>query len=399
MNLKFSPEDILQHAVAEIIGGEQLLARITNSAKPLKVKLGIDPTGPDVHLGHTLPMWRLRAFQELGHEIHHIIGDFTGQVGDTSDKESARPMHEAELVRKNMESYERQLWMVLNPERRDQVFFHHNSEWLAPLSFAQISTLADAFSVNDFIKRELVAKRLETGNRVSMRELMYPIMQGYDSLAIAADVELGGTDQRFNLLAGRALQEQAGQPQQALIMNQLVAGLDGRKMSKSLNNGIYLLDSPEEKFGKAMSANDEVLAQLLLLIPRSAQPFTHAQLEERLQSGENPRDIKLELAGAIVALYHGAEAAEAAKQGWIAQFSEQQLPTEIPDLVVPNPITLIDALMAAGFVSSKSDARRALQEGAVRVNSKIANEDQLLELNGELLLQKGKRNFVRLIAS
>ncbi len=395
MNLTFTEEDILHYGVSEVIGKEMLVTRIGSSKTPLKVKLGIDPTGPNMHLGHTLPIWRLRAFQELGHEIHLIIGDFTGQIGDTSDKDKERPMLSEAEVQSHMQRYEEQLWMILNKEKADQIFFHRNSEWLAPLSFAQVSYLAGAFSVNDFIKRELVAKRLDSGSRVSMRELMYPIMQGYDSVAINADVELGGTDQRFNLLAGRALQEQAGKPEQSLIMNVLVAGLDGRKMSKSLDNGIYLLDTPADKFGKAMSAHDDVLAELLLLIPRSAQPFTQETLATRMSSGENPRDIKLEIASAIVELYHGAEVAQESSENWQAQFSQHQLPETIEEIAVAPDTTYLDLLVQLGWVTSKGDGRRVIEQGGVRVNGETL-ENPLTVVEDGVLVQKGKRQLARI---
>ena len=398
MKLSFTEQDILEHGVAEIIGMEDLRARI-KAGKKLQVKLGIDPTSPNIHLGRSTVLWRLRAFQELGHDIHFLIGDFTGQVGDTSDKDAERPMLSEETVKENLATYLDQAWMILNPAKKDQVHIHYNSEWLEGLSLGRISFMADAFSVNQFIKRELVAKRLESGSRISLREMLYPLMQGYDSVVLKADVELGGTDQRFNMLAGRTLQEQAGQPPQAVIMGTLISGTDGRKMSSSWGNVISLMDTPGDKFGKLMAVRDDIMGEYLLAMPISAQPFTAEALASRLAAGENPRNLKMELGQALVALYHGEAVAAAVKAAFIAQFSEGQKPTDIPELSLASLEiqNLLEALTAASLASSKTEARRLLEQRGVKVNDEVV-QDPATALKPGDLLQVGKRHFLKLIA-
>jgi tyrosyl-tRNA synthetase len=403
MNISFGVADVLEHAVAEAIDGEVVKAALA-AGKSLKVKLGIDPTSPDVHLGRSIPLWRLRAFQELGCEIHLIIGDFTGQVGDTSDKDSERPMLTEAQIAENMARYEEQMWMVLNPEKRDSVHIHRNSEWLSKLSFGELTHLADAFSVNTFIKRELVARRIEAGSRVSLREMLYPVMQGFDSLAVEADVELGGTDQRFNLLAGRTLQEQKGLKPQAIIMNPLINGTDGRKMSSSWGNVIKLLDSPTDKFGKMMTVPDETMAEYLLVLPRSIWPFTQQELTERMKA-ENPRDLKLQLAWSLVALYHGEEEADRVREGYIKQFSEGQLPEEIEEVQLSHisldqgTIDLVGLLVHLNLASSRSEARRLIEQGGVKVNQEVQHNLELrLTPTPDTLIQVGKRNFRRIVS-
>ncbi len=398
MELKFSQDDIFSYAVADQVGIDDAKKRI-DAGEVLHVKLGIDPTSANIHIGRAIVLWRLRAFQELGHKIELIIGDFTGQVGDTSDKDSERPMLSEEQVTENMARYEEQLWMVLNPERKDQVTFHHNSTWLNSLSLGKISHLADAFSVNTFIKRELVAKRLEKGGRVSLREMLYPLMQGYDSIAVEADVELGGTDQWFNLLAGRTLQEQAGKRQQAIIVNPLVSGMDGRKMSSSYGNGIFLLDTPKDKFGKFMTLRDDLMADFLIVFPQPALPFTKEELATRIASGENPRDIKLDMSERLVALYHGEDVAKTTRQEYMNQFSEKQLPTDIPELHVEgSEISIVDLLIVSTFAKSKTEARQLVREGAVKFNNeKVTDTEAVVAIESGSLLQVGPRRYVKLI--
>lgn len=399
MTLQFSQKDILEHGVTEIIGQKELQSAL-NSGKKLKIKLGIDPTSPNIHLGRSIPIWRLRAFQELGHEIHLIIGDFTGQIGDASDKESERPMLSEETVRQNMQAYEEQLWMILNPDKKDQVVFHHNSEWLSKLTLAEISQMADVFSVNNFIKRELVAKRLESGSRVSLREVLYPLLQGYDSVILQSNVEIGGTDQRFNLLAGRDLQSWAGQEPQSVITSTLISGTDGRKMSSSWGNVIALRDLPEDKFGKMMSVKDDCMADFLLTIPLSAQPFTESEMQDRMDKGENPRDLKLELAWTLVALYHGEDAANKCKEDFIFQFSEGNKPVDITTRSVKKgDWKLVDLMVEVDLASSKSEARRLVQQGGVRVDDQKM-EDFEVSLNitdTPVLLNVGKRNYIEIV--
>ena len=397
MELQFSQRDLLEWGVDEVIGKDEL-EKTLQSGRTLKVKLGIDPTSPNIHLGRSVPLWRLRAFQELGHEIHFIIGDFTGQIGDTSDKESERPMLSRESIQENLKHYLQQVWMILNPDKKDQVFIHYNSEWLSKLTLGELSRLADAFSVNTFIKRELITRRLDAGSRVSLREMLYPLMQGYDSLAVEADVELGGTDQRFNLLAGRTLQEQVGKNPQAIIMGNLIRGTDGRKMSSSWGNVISLLDTPADKFGKIMALRDELLEEYLWTLPSSVVPFTAQHLKEMASSGANPREMKLDFAERLVELYHGANEAKTAREGWISQFSENQLPSDIPAYPLPTgSYKLTDLLFETELVGTKSDARRLIEQGGVQLGGeKVTTVDYQFDLQNRILLQVGKRRFLYL---
>lgn len=405
MNLSFSPDDILTHAVAEHIDGDRVKQALEKGEK-LRVKLGIDPTSPDIHLGRSIALWKLRAFQELGCDIHLIIGDVTGQVGDASDKESERPMLSEDEIAKNLASYEEQVWLVLNPAKKSLVHFHRNSEWLNKLTLKELALLADSFSVNSFVKRELITRRLEEGSRVSLREMLYPLMQGYDSVMVEADVELGGTDQRFNLLAGRTLQERAGQAPQALLMNPIVAGTDGRKMSSSWGNVIALLDTPVDKFGKLMSIADGLMAEYLWLLPRSACPFTQEELVERMEH-ENPRDLKLQLAWSLVALYHGEAEADRVKDGYIKQFSEGRLPEELPEVAASSItvseeglIDLMGLLVQTGLAPSRSEARRLVEGRGVRLEGEVQPDPFHLYAPSSLIgqvLQVGKRAHVRIV--
>lgn len=402
MRLQFTEEDILEAGVAEIIGREELKKNL-KSRQTLRVKFGIDPTSPYIHVGRSIPIWRLRAFQELGHEIHLVIGDFTGQIGDSSDKEAERPMLSEETIKKNLRTYLSQLWMILNPEKKDLVHLHYNSSWLKNLSLGDISRLADLFSVNQFTKRELIAKRLQAGSRVSLREMLYPLMQGYDSVMVKAEVEVGGTDQRFNMLAGRTLQENAGQTAQTIIMNTLIQGTDGRKMSSSWGNIISISDQPENKFGKIMSIDDKLMEEYLLVLPLCARPYTEEQLRKRLKAKENPRNLKLDLAEAIVNLYHGEKVGQHYRTEFIRVFQQKQppLPREVEAAagVKPNE-KIIDMLVGYGLVISRSEARRVIEQGGVKVNGvKVKDPFQQYAPNdeGDLLIQIGKRAAVRVV--
>jgi tyrosyl-tRNA synthetase len=400
MILSFTIDDVLTHAVAEVIDGDRLRQALERGEQ-LRVKLGIDPTSPDIHLGRSVVLWKLRALQELGCHIDLIIGTFTGQVGDTSDKESDRPMLSEQQVNEYQERYEQQLWMVLNPERRDQVTVHRNGDWLAQLPFSEVAKLADVFSVNSFMKRELIARRLAEGSHISLREMLYPVMQGYDSHQLHTELELGGTDQRFNLLSGRAVQEYYGEPAQMVLMTELVPGLDGRKMSSSYGNGISLLDTPTDKYGKMMTARDDSMSALLLTLPRSIWPFTQEELTQQLAAGENPRDLKRKLAWTLVALYHGVVEADQVQAAFIEQFTEGSLPADMIEVALPalSSRNILEVLLALELVSSKGEARRLIEQGGVRLDSIVITDPNAeLELPPGAVVQVGKRRFVKLIA-
>lgn len=393
MELNFSPTDCFEYLVAESVDLDRVRERAEKGEK-LKVKLGIDPTSPDLHLGRTMPLWRLRAFQELGHEIHLIIGSFTALVGDTSDKDSERPMLSHEQIKANIEHYEEQLWRVLNPAKKDQVTIHYNHEWLEKLSFAELIELTDAFSVNQFIKRELIAKRLESGSRVSLREMMYPVMQGYDSVMVEADIELGGTDQWFNLLAGRVLQEKKGMRPQAIITGELITAADGRKMSSSQGNGVSLNQEPFGFFTAIMQVPDADLPMYVKCLPQSAQPMSPAEAQEKLQH-ENPRDLKMLLAQRFVELFWGAEASEDAIARWQREAQAKEIPTDIAEFAIQPEQTLLTIVVAAGLATSNGEARRLFEQGGVRLDGNPVADPFTIATPG--LLQVGKHRFLKLV--
>ncbi len=383
-------EELLTRGVAEVIDREHLKTRLLTGEK-LRVKLGIDPTSPNLHLGRSVPLLKLRDFQALGHDIVFIVGDFTGIIGDTSDKEAERPMLSNEVIAENLKSYVDQAAKILDISK---VEVRHNSEWLGQLTYKEIGEQADAFSLAEFIARENVKKRLEAGKRVSLRELLYPLMQGYDSVAVRADVELGGTDQRFNLLAGRTMQPKYGQASQDILMTNLILGTDGRKMSSSWGNTINLLDTPNDMFGKCMSIPDELIRDYFTHCTRVPMQEI-AKFAEDIVTGGNPRDAKLRLAKEIVTLYHGAEVGAAAEQYFIETFSKKQIPSDVRPSEAP-PMPLLEFMVEEKLAESKSDARRKIEQGSVELDE-VKVTDWKMELNeghnGKVL--KVGRNFVR----
>lgn len=385
-------EELLSRGVAEVIDRDHLEERLLSGEK-LRIKLGIDPTSPNLHLGRSIPLLKLRDFQELGHQIVFIVGDFTGVIGDTSDKESERPMLSEDVIKENMQSYAEQAGKILDMSKTE---VRYNSEWLAPLGFGEIGKMADAFSLAEFSARENIKKRLDAGKRVSLREMMYPLMQGYDSVAVKADVELGGTDQRFNLLAGRHLQPLYNQVPQDILTTNLILGTDGRKMSSSWGNTINLTDAPNDMFGKTMSIPDELIIDYLVHCTRVPMDEV-AQWENQLKTGANPRDAKVFLAKALVSLYHGAEAGAEAENYFVNTFSKGEIPTDIPEHTAEKGQALVDFLVSAGVAESKSDARRKIEQGGVSMNDeKILDPATLMsEVHAGQVLRVGKKDFVK----
>jgi len=400
MEIQFTHDDCFHYAVAESVDTERV-EKAALEGKKLHIKLGIDPTSANIHIGRSIPVWRLRAFQEMGHHIDLVIGDFTAQIGDTSDKDAERPMLSPEQVEQNFKDYERQLWMILNPAKKDQVTFHYNSSWLGKLTFADVGQLADAFSVNQFIKRELIERRLKNGQRVSLREMLYPVMQGYDSVMLKSDVELGGTDQWFNLLAGRILQEKIGQTPQAVLTNPLLPGTDGRKMSSSYGNVIQISQEPFSMFTQIMQVEDSLLVEYLTFYPRSVRPFSPEELQQKLQSGENPRNVKLTMAERMVELYYGTPVATECSDRWAKEATSQSQPEEIEEIHLKEPVyTLTALLVEVGFATSNSEARRLIEQGGVRINTVVQTDPYAAHPVATLqngVLQVGKHRFIRLI--
>ena len=383
-------EELLTRGVEEIIDKKNLEAKLLDGKK-LRVKLGIDPTSPNIHLGRSVPLLKLKDFQDLGHQIVFIIGDFTGVIGDTSDKDSERPMLSNETVAENLKNYIKQAEKVIDIKKAE---IHYNSEWLGKLNYHEIGRQADVFSLNDFIKRENIAKRMAEGKRVSLRELLYPLMQGYDSVAVKADVEVGGTDQKFNLLAGRHLQRDYGQEPQDILTNPLIEGLDGRKMSSSWGNTVNLSDSSNDMFGKVMTLADEFIIKYFTLVTRVDLEIVN-EYSSALKDKINPRDIKIKLAREIVRMYHGEKSAEEAENYFISTFSKKEMPKEIPEFK-PSKYDLISILVESKSVSSKSEARRVLSQDGVKVNQQVVSDPDFQIKAGDIV-QKGKIIFLKII--
>lgn len=383
-------DELLARGVEEVIDKNHLRVRLL-SGKRLRVKLGIDPTSPSLHLGRSIPLLKLRDFQELGHQVVFIVGDFTAVIGDTSDKESERPMLTPQDVQKNLKSYKEQVAKIVDIGACE---FRHNSEWLTDLNYHQIGEQADQFSLSEFVARENIKKRLDAGRRVSLRELLYPLMQGYDSVAVRADVELGGTDQRFNLLAGRTLQRFFKHEAQDIIMNPLVEGLDGRKMSSSWGNTVNLTDDPDTMYGKVMSMGDDLMIKYFMLCTRV--PLADIKIiEARLKKKENPRDIKMQLARTIVEMYHDKKSASGAENEFVKIFQKKHAPDEMPE-VKPSAYDIAILLVEARVCASKNEARRVIDQGGVKINDKkVAPRDYSAVVKKGDIVQKGSRWFVK----
>ncbi|TSC59757.1 MAG: tyrosyl-tRNA synthetase [Parcubacteria group bacterium LiPW_15] len=383
----------LSRGVEEIIGKEDLKKAML-SGQRLRIKLGIDPTSPNIHLGRSIPLLKLKDFQDLGHQIVFIIGDFTGVIGDTSDKESERPMLDKKIVEQNMKNYEKQAGKILDIRKCE---VQRNSKWLGKLKYAEIGTQADNFSLSDFISRENIKKRLDAGVRVSLRELLYPLMQGYDSVAIRSDVELGGTDQRFNLLAGRKMQEAYKQKPQSVITGPILEGTDGRKMSSSWGNTVNLTDEAKDMFGKIMSLPDNLIIKYFTLATRVPEESIK-EYEKALAGSENPKKYKLKLAREIVRMYHGEKEATGAEENFEKLFSKKEIPDDILELILGEAeISPVDLIILSGVAESKSEAKRLIEQGALEVGGRIERDIHatILAQDGDVV-RVGKKYFARL---
>lgn len=392
-----------QQALAEITRGceevlleEELIAKL-KEGKPLKVKAGFDPTAPDLHLGHTVLINKLRTFQQLGHEVIFLIGDFTGMIGDPTGKNVTRKPLTREDVLANAKTYQDQVFKILDPAKTRIAF---NSEWMEKLGAAGMIKLAARQTVARMLERDDFKKRYANNQSIAIHEFLYPLVQGWDSVALEADIEMGGTDQRFNLLMGRELQKDEGQRPQTVIMVPLLEGLDGvQKMSKSLGNYIGITDSPTEMFGKMMSITDDLMWRYYELL--SFRPLEDiAALKQQAAEGRNPRDIKIELAKEIIARFHDEAAAEAAHADFTQRFSKNALPDDIPELTLTLETAVIaipQLLKEAGLVESTSEAMRMIKQGAVKLNGDTKVEDAKLEFakGSSTIFQVGKRKFAK----
>lgn len=388
----------LERATNEIIPRDEFRARLakaTETGTRLKIKAGFDPTAKDLHLGHTLLLNKLRAFQELGHEAIFLIGDFTGMIGDPTGKNETRKPLTRQQVEENAQTYKEQVFKILDPERTTIAF---NSSWLDTLGTEGMLKLAAQHTVARMLERDDFQTRYRDGQPIAIHEFLYPLLQGYDSVALKADVELGGNDQKFNLLVGRHLQSVYGQRPQCIMTVPILEGLDGvNKMSKSLNNYIGLTDPAGEMFGKVMSVSDTLMWRWYELL--SFKPLAQiAALRAAVDGGANPRDVKMALGIEIVDRFHGAGSGEAAKAAFIAQFSQGALPDQIPEVTIAVPATglaLPRVLKEAGLVASNADGGRMVEQKAVRVNHERVEDRALLLAPGEYLLQVGSRRYAR----
>lgn len=381
-------EELLTRGVAEVIDTEHLKARLLSGEK-LRIKLGIDPTSPNIHIGRAVLLLKLRDFQVLGHQAVFIVGDETGRIGDTSDKESERPMLTEEQIHDNMKNYLNQAYKILDPEKTET---HYNSEWLSKLGLMELAKMANLFSVKEFSSREVIARRLDAGQRVSFHEMMYPIFQGYDSVAVKADVELGGTDQRFNLLAGRHIQPLYEQEPQDILMTNLIMGLDGRKMSSSWGNTINLTDAPEDMFKKVMDIPDEILETFFVHCTRI--PMSRVK---EIMAGD-VRDAHFELAKEIVNMFHGEAEAVQAKERYLA-ISKGGVPEDVQEIKLTESTSIVQCIVTADLASSNSDARRKIEQGGVSIDGeKIVDPATMLdETYTGKILKVGKNDFVKLV--
>lgn len=395
---------IIRRGVVEIVPEEELKLKVAESVvtgRPLKVKIGLDPSSPDIHVGHTVALQKLRQFQELGHEIQLVIGDFTGMIGDPTGKSETRKQLTREEVVRNAETYQKQVSKILNPEK---MTVYYNSEWLARLTFADVVKLASNVTVARMLERDDFSKRYHGEQAIHIHEFFYPLMQGYDSVALESDIELGGTDQKFNLLMGRTLQKEYGKPLQIAIMTPLLEGLDGvQKMSKSLGNYIGIDEEPNDIYGKAMSIPDELMLKYYEL----ATDISNEELDELRQGlesgGIHPRDAKMRLARTFVRMYHGEREAEAAERHFVTVFQQRALPDDIEEKRIPaewledGRIRMVKLLVELGMQASGGEARRSMQQGAVRLNEEKVT-DVLFEYtpNDGDVIQVGKRKFVKI---
>ncbi|MBY8097631.1 tyrosine--tRNA ligase [Vibrio fluvialis] len=381
----------IKRGVEELIPEEELIAKL-KEGRPLRIKLGADPTAPDIHLGHTVILNKLRTFQDLGHDVTFLIGDFTGMVGDPTGKNTTRPPLTREDVLRNAETYKQQVFKILDPTKTKIQF---NSEWLSELGAEGMIRLAANQTVARMLERDDFKKRYANGQPIAIHEFMYPLLQGYDSVAMETDVELGGTDQKFNLLMGRELQKSNGQKPQVVLMMPLLVGLDGeKKMSKSANNYIGVSEAPSEMFGKIMSISDDLMWSYYELL--SFRPLEELQqFKADVANGKNPRDIKILLAKEIIARFHSEADADAAEQEFINRFQKGAMPDEMPEFEFEAGIAIANLLKDAGLVGSTSDALRMIKQGAVKQDGEKLDDAKLVPEVGTSVYQVGKRKFAR----
>ncbi|WP_282706261.1 tyrosine--tRNA ligase [Fuchsiella alkaliacetigena] len=392
---------VIKRGVEELISEEELIEKLKKD-RPLRVKLGLDPSAPDIHLGHTVVLQKLKQFQDLGHQVVLLIGDFTGRIGDPTGRSEAREQLSEEEILENAKTYKEQIFKVLDADKTEVVF---NSDWLKEMNFAEVIELAANYTVARMLERDDFAKRYQNNKPISIHEFFYPLMQGYDSVAIEADVELGGTDQKFNLLVGRRLQKEAGQESQVIMTMPILEGLDGEnKMSKSLDNYVGVTDKPSEMYGKLMSIPDKLLVRYFKLLT-DVSLAELAEIESGLESGElHPMDVKKRLATTIVTKYYDGEQAQQAAQEFENVFKKGELPDDIPEIELSEDdledgeLWIVKLVAATGLVDSNSQARRMIKQGAVSIDDQKyeqINED--IAVTDGMIIQIGKRRFAKIV--
>ena len=384
-------DELLVRGVEDIIVKEELKAALM-SGRQLRIKLGVDPTGGKIHIGRAVPLRKLREFQKLGHQVVFIVGDFTAQVGDASDKTEKRPMLTRAQIDENLKDYKSQISKILDISKTE---FVYNNDWLSKLTFGELTTLAECFSVQQMLARRNFKDRYEAGKEISLREFLYPIMQGYDSVAVKADVEIGGNDQLFNLKAGRIIQEYYGMSKQSIMTFEMLDGTDGRKMSTSWGNIITIVDEPFDMFGKIMAVHDDLIIKYFMLTTDvSLEEIQNIEIE--LKNGANPKDIKMRLATELVTMYHTEKDAALAKNSWIETFSNKGVPETIEEIIGSEEKEIVELLLEKGIVASKAEWRRLVEGNAVSdEEGNLINDTK--EKVRNVTLKIGKKRFAKIV--
>jgi tyrosyl-tRNA synthetase len=388
-------DELLTRGVAEVIVESELRARL-QSGRKLRFKQGFDPSKPEMHIGHAVGLRKLRKFQELGHEVVLIVGDWTARIGDPSGKDETRPRLPAEVVQQNARTYMEQFFQIVD---RQHTEVRWQSEWYGEFHLEDAFNLAGRFTLAQMLAHETFRKRYESGGAITFLELMYPMLQAYDSVAIDADVEFGGTDQKFNILAGRELMADMGMEPQQVLLVPLIPGTDGRKMGKSLGNTVDILMPPAEMYGKVMSMGDAVMP-LYYEVLTDVPVAEIREMEQAMRQGTvNPRDLKMRLARLIITEFVGADAARIAEAEFVKVFQQRDRPVDMPEHHIAGPVNIVDLLVVAGLAASKSEARRLIDGGGVRLNGeKVSAADLTVSPDGEQVLQVGRRKFARIVA-
>ncbi|RKX55732.1 MAG: tyrosine--tRNA ligase [Thermotoga sp.] len=389
--------EILKRNVVDLVSEEELLERLKEE-RPLRVKLGVDPSRPDLHLGHAVVLRKLRQFQDLGHKVILIIGDFTARIGDPSGRSVTRPMLTKEEVLENARTYQEQAFKILDPEKTELRF---NGEWLDKMTFADVIILASKYTVARMLERDDFEKRYKEGIPIAISEFLYPLAQAYDSVAIEADIEMGGTDQYFNLIVGRKIQEEFGQRPQIVMTMPIIEGIDGKlKMSKSYNNYVAFTDPPNEMYGKLMAIPDHLIIKYMRLLTDIPEKEIEKYEEGMREKSINPRDVKMKLAFEITKFFHGEDKAKEAQDRFIKVFREKEVPEDIPAYEFgEEEIPIVDLLLSVGAASSRSEAKRLINQGGVYVNGeRVKDFREILKLDKEIVLKVGKRRFYRILS-